>query len=344
MAALLASSVAFACSRATPPPTDRAAPKAEPQYAIAWGDGPRGVRSFWLEISDEQPRIRGELSGALFLVGGRVYRWKERQEAGQLLKECPPDAPFGPAVDEPSDDSEPDAGDNLRDTTVGGVDAELLDTSPTSERVEISQPPLSALANATEFSNTVELQASAGPYLFIHFSSDAMYCGALHGSPSFSDDTFDLANKNMGAALTKPELAELSALAQQNGRASLLACLAEHSDLDGHPLGAAQLPELELWNAYPVLSASGQLAFQVELGRMHSWVEGLMSCSVTLERLPLPRSLARFAPPRGLAALLKHEPKLALHGWSLLAATERDRVPVIDRVFVEQARRDAATE
>ena len=313
------------CSRPTPTKLEDSAQPTE--YSVVWGDTPLGVRSYLLEFSRGQLRIAGEASGAWFLVGGQPYRWHQLEETRQILNECPePNAE--------SDDSEgADAAQpgTHTDVTVVGAEAERLDASG---RVTISSPP--SVEGATVFSNTIQLRASAGPHLFIERFSDAMYCGAVHGSPSFSFDTFDLANQKFVPVPTKAELTELATLVQKTRRDSLLECVGSRTRPDGQKLGVEELSELEPWRAVPVLSASNQLDFEVTLGMLRFYAEGVISCPVTITKFAT--SLTRFAPPPGLDAFKKLQPKTEIHGWSSLAANERARFPAIERIFAEEAR------
>ena len=180
------------------------------------------------------------------------------------------------------------------------------------------------------------LRASAGPYLFVESSSDAIYCRAAHGSGQSSLETFDLANQKFLTLPTKAELAELGALAQHSQRVSLLECLATRVGPDGRKLGSEELLELEPWSAVPILAPSGKLSFEVTLGMMRSHVEGVIRCPVIVEGSSA--SLSRFAPPRGLDAFRKLQPKAELRGWSSLAPNELARLATIDRAFADHAR------
>lgn len=294
-----------------------------------WGDTPAGVHSYWLEFSRGQLRIAGEASGALFLVGGRIYRWHQEDQVQHVLNQCPDDAEVAPSDDEAAPEAaNPPA--NSSEITVVGAEAESVDDAG---RVPIVAPP--TVENATLFSNSITLRASAGPYVFIENCSDAMYCGAAHGLTQSSLDTFDLAKQKFLTSPTKSELSELSALALQTQRTSLLACLAARFGADSEQLRSEQLSQLEAWSGLPVLSATGKLRFEVQLAMMRSYVEGIVSCPVTVEGKSA--SLSRFAPPRGLSAFSERTPKTQLRGWSSLLPTELSRVSAISRFFAQQA-------
>jgi len=329
LAVLLA--VSLGCSRETPPKLEASTqPVAKSlEYSVVWGDTPLGVRSYWLEFSRGQLRIAGEANGALFLASGQLYRWHQQEEARQILKVCP-DANAEPSDDEATaEDAARD--DNHSQITVFGAEAERLDASG---RVSISEPP--SVEDATSFGNRVGLRASAGPYLFVESSSDAIYCRAAHGSGQSSLETFDLANQKFLTLPTKAELAELGALARHSQRVSLLECLAPRVGPDGRKLGSEELLELEPWSAVPILAPSGKLSFEVTLGMMRSHVEGVIRCPVIVEGSSA--LLSRFAPPRGLDAFRKLQPKAELRGWSSLAPNELARLATIDRAFADHAR------
>lgn len=313
--------VTWSCSRSAPPKLE-ADPR--PAYSVVWGDTPAGVHSYFLEFSQARLRIAGEVSGAWFLAGGQLYRWHQLERVQQVLAECP--APNAEPSDEQATAEAGARASNSSEITVFGAEAERVDASG---RVQITAPP--SVENATQFDNSITLRASAGPYLFIERASDAMYCGAMHGLNQSSLDTFDLAQQKFVSLPTKPELAELATLALHSQRTALLACLG------GRQLGAEALPELEPWSARPILSPTGQLSFELELAMMRTYVEGVVSCPVTVQAASA--SLSRFAPPRGLDAFEKQRPMVVLRGWSSLAPSELGRVPAIDRLFAEQARR-----
>jgi hypothetical protein len=326
IAALLSS---VACSRATPDQAEASAASGSPEYSLVWGDTAKGVRSYWLELLNGKLRIAGEASGALLLAGGELYRFRQLPQNRELLNSCPPENA------EPTDagatvEGAPPAG-NQRTITVFGAEAERITGSGT---VQISEAP--SVENATLFSNSIALRASAGPYLFVESHSDAVYCGAAHGSTQAAFETFDLASQKFTTSPTKAELAELRALALHNERASLLACLAQRVGPDGQKLGSEALSELEAWNAFPVVAPSGKLTFELELGMMRSHAEGAIRCPVKLQ--PVPASLFRFVPPRGLDAFRMREAKVVVRGWSSLAPSELSRAPAIARAFAEQAR------
>lgn len=318
-------SASLSCSRSKPPSVEHV--PAQPEYSVVWGDTPLGVRSYLLEFSEGRLRVAGESSGAWFLVNGQLYRWHQWQEAAQVLKECPEQnaAP----EDDQAVDAAPD--DNHSEITVVGAEAERLDASG---KVPISPPP--SVENATVFDNDISLYGSAGPYLFVDSASSAQYCGAAHDSSTASRDTFDLVSQKFVTVPTKAELAELAALAQQTQRDSLLNCIGARVGPDGRQLGLEELAQLEPWSAVPVLDSSGRLAFEVVLGMMRSYVEGVIECPVTVQAASAP--LARFAPPRGLDAFRERQSTTALRGWSSLAPNELASVAKLQRVFAEQAR------
>jgi hypothetical protein len=290
----LALAVTLGCARATPTKTEAGAKAIveSPEYSLVWGDTPTGVRSYWLEFSRGQLRIAGESSGAMFLVFGQVYRWHPLERVEHVLNACPDTADTA----DPNDDgtSPNGAPTELASSEITVVGAEALRVDAAGQ-IPIACPP--SVENATLFDNSISLRGSARAYLFIESTSDAMYCGAVHGLNQSSLDTFDLVSQRFVSFPTKPELSELGAVALRSQRASLLACLAPHADAYGRPLGAERLSELEPWSALPVLSPAGQLTFEVQLAMMRSYVEGVVSCPVTVEGASA--SLSRFAPHAG---------------------------------------------
>jgi hypothetical protein len=289
---------------------------------MVWGDSKKfGLRSYSFGRVDGKLELRGELSGVVLLLEGGIYRWEQTEGQRYVWTSCPEDGEAASA--EPSADSR-------REVTVVGARLQRLDAAGA---IEVAALP--EVSGAEQYANNVTLSGSFGPYLFVDFSEDAMYCGAAHGATSNSLHAFDLRRRVSEPYPSQRDGEELRRLALETQRPALRACLAQRSATLREPLAEQVLEELTVSSAVPAWS-SGSFGFDATLSVLRSHVEGVIECTVRLESVPA--SLSAAILPHGLAEAVRQLPNVEVRGFSSLARAQHARVPVIDSVVTREAK------
>jgi hypothetical protein len=313
------------CTRSLPSDAPRAASSAADsaaarEYFMVWGDSKQlGLRSYWFGRVDGKLKLRGELSGVVLVVEEGVYRWQQTEGQRYVWKSCPENGEG--ASDEPSSD-------NRQEVKVVGANLQRLDAAGV---IEVAALP--EVSGAEQFANNVTLSGSFGPYLFVDFTEDAMYCGAAHAATSSSLHTFDLRTRATDPYPSQHDGEELRRLALKTRRPALQACLAQRSATLRAPLGEDVLEELRVTSAVPAWS-SGSFGFDTTLSVLRSHAEGVIECTVRLESVP--GSLSAATLPQGLAEAVKELPSVEVHGFSSMHREQHARVPMIDSVVAKQ--------
>lgn len=317
--------VAWGCARSVPSDAPRSAASsvdsagAAPEYFMVWGDSKKlGLRSYLFGRVDGKLELRGELSGVVILAESGIYRWEQTEGQRYVWTSCPEDGEA--ASGEPS-------ADNRREVTVLGARMQRLDAAGA---IEVAALP--EVSGAEQFANNVTLSGSFGPYLFVDFSEDAMYCGAAQGATSNSLHAFDLRRRITEPYPSQREGEELRRLALKTQRPALQACLAQRSATLREPLGEQVLEELRVSSAVPAWS-KGSFGFDTTLSILRSHVEGVIECTVRLESVPA--SLSAATPPHGLAEAVRQLPNVAVRGFS---STGHARATAIDRVVARETK------
>lgn len=327
LAAVSVALVTVGCARSLPSDAPRTAASdsdsaAAPEYFMVWGDSKQlGLRSYWFGRVDGKLKLRGELSGVVLLVEDGIYRWQQTEGQRYVWKSCPENGEG--ASDEPSSD-------NRQGVKVVGASLQRLDAAGV---IEVAALP--EVAGAEQFANNVTLSGSFGPYLFVDFSEDAMYCGAAHGATSNSLHAFDLRTRATDPYPSQRDGEELRRLALTTRRPALQACLAQRSATLRVPLGEEVLEELRVSSAVPAWS-SGSFGFDTTLSILRSHDEGVIECTVRLERAT--GSLSAATLPQGLAEAVNQLVSVQVHGFSSLPREQHARVPTIDSVVAKQLR------
>jgi hypothetical protein len=327
MSPALASNVAPAPSAepaaSAVPSASVTAPAEDPavERLIVWGrsEDAFGDQSFWLEWRPPELKVRGSRTGALIVAGEGVYRFQVTKSIGHGLKDC---APFFDPASAPIPNNE-------FTLEVKGASAKRLDADGD---VVISPPE--SVEGASSYENSINLDASIGPYLFVSERADFVFCGAAHNGWSNSYYRYDLANQERVAFPTKVDTEVLRIFARQLAPELLKPCL----DISvGEGSGEEpSLGALGLDFAIPRWSEQRGLYTELGFGIMRTYVEGVKTCG--LEVSGLPESLKEVRVPAAFAAVGRKLPRFNVLGWSLVPA---EATTAVERAFSRKGKPSA---
>jgi hypothetical protein len=292
------------------------------EHIIVWGESAGAIESHLLEWTPERLEVLGKQMGTIVFGGGSLYRWRETIGKGHGLNDC--DEAFNPG-------DSPRPGNRFT-FEVKGAKVERLD-----QPGELEIEGIPELENMAVYSNTVTLDGSVGPYLFISNLQDSRHCLAAHDGNSNSYQVFDL---EKGRSLSPPLTlgGDLDAFRSAAG-----ALLPEKTKPCADAVlasGSADPPTIEsmsLESAVPKWSKQGDLRFELAFSISNSHVQGVHGCSVEVKVTP--PSLAHVATPRALAEVSSKLEGFTLKGWSIVPAGNRVALDAAHRVFEVRTKR-----
>jgi hypothetical protein len=299
-----------------PNPAPSAVPEPDVEYSIVWGTaaGGYGAESFLLEWRAPELKVLGKRSGQIVAAGGGIYRWKGTTGKGVGFLDC--DEAWNPPP-------EPNRKNHVP-VEVNGAKVERLDAPGELEIVGIAE-----IEGVSSFSNSISLEASAGPYLFYSESEDSTYCTAAHPSVSYYAHVFDLEKRAQLEFPTKADEERLGLEARQLPKIDQARC-GEAVKAAGSG-GPQSTDGLSLESAVPRWTKKRGLFFELGLATMSSYVMGKHGCTVEVSGAP--PSLESVSIPMAFAALSKKLPGFAVGGWSTVRATDEDAVAAAHRAF-----------
>jgi hypothetical protein len=274
-----------------------------PDAWIVWArDAEGGARSFWVQ-PDGAGRFEGMANdGIVLAVDGALFHWAVHEEALVTSMDCE-------LIDAPA---------------VGGTGARaVLERIDAEGAVELVTPDREGAFAANDWRETVGLEASIGPYLFVHRSVWGYHCGA-HGG---STDAFVVFDARTG------EPARLEAPPSQAVREAAWDALASAELFEPGPQGLAQTLFRPVFDEHGALRIEHQLTadscYACSDGRWDSY-----TVSARVRGGAVPAELAAFAdvPPDVLALVRERWAPAAIGGVSraapeLLPAFEQRVVP-----------------
>jgi hypothetical protein len=317
--AVPASSAPSATAMTAPSASSVPPSAASPTLVVVWGVAPSGeAESFLLEWTGDKAQVLGKKAGAIVFAGGGLYRWRETTGKGHGLIDC--DEAFNPG--------ETPRPNNRFTFEIKGAKAERLDS-----RGEIEIETIPELEDMALYSNTVTLEASLGPYLFISNVQDSRHCLAAHGGGGVTYWVFELEKRAPSLFPTKGDEAILRAAASELPPEKTKPCA--DAVRESGSTEPQSLASMSLESVIPKWSKDGAFHFDVGFTIMLSHVGGVHDCGVEVSRMPA--SLVPFEPPAWLQKRPKKLETIELKGWSAVPAADSAAVDRVNRVFKVRA-------
>jgi hypothetical protein len=280
---------------------------------VVWGlDAREQPSTFWIERGAGGPRLVAVKPGIVIAAQGGLWRWSPATVTAPALLDC---GTMGPSAVHANDASL--------------VEARLERLDGSLPRQVVVPAPREGAALANEYSHSVMLEGSVGPYLFVTDQAYVYDCGA-HGNVAAGFRVWNAERARIEDIRAGLPARERRRLAVQVHRALEGRFGPEPTDVE-HRVEARSVRPSRL---APLIDATGRLALQHAYytdtcyacgdGEWDSYARSARVASAVL-----PRSLRSFAQVPEIGWLQQRMPGLRVHGVSVAPRWARGELELL---------------